>query len=458
MKKSRFILFVLPLAATPLAHAQGPLIPPGAPGATMRSLDQIEPRVPLVSGSPGVAVTANGNITINQAGSYVLTGNLSPTAGNGITISAGNVSVDLRGFAVDSNNAGGTAIFSGQNNVSITNGTINRWTSRGLDLSGTGVRVSNITISNTGERAMSIAGRGAVIESCTVHTCASGIEADNSAPDNAVVTRCSVYGINSSTLLSVSGITAGTVTDCNVRQVNNSNASATQIRGIDAVLVTNCQVADVQGAAGFLIGIAASTVESSGYTGTPSPTASAASQYGISAQVVNRCSVRSMIANTSSTIVSGIFATNVTGCTVERVNNTGSGTLASGIAASSMSNAAGNSFSDTALVKDCNISGITAANSTGGYGIRISGNGLVTDNRVGYCTQTGITLTNGILRGNTTTQVTGTGMNLSNGFATGNVSIGDTTAFVFGASVRSGPTLTTGGVGSSFDPNSNLDL
>jgi parallel beta-helix repeat protein len=72
-----------------LALGQGSLSPSGAPGATMKTLTQIEPRVPI-SSAP---------YTISNSGSYYLTTNLT-TTGHGIKITASSVSVDLMGFSL----------------------------------------------------------------------------------------------------------------------------------------------------------------------------------------------------------------------------------------------------------------------------------------------------------------------------------------------------------------------
>ena len=68
---------------------QGSLTPPGAPGETMKSLEQVEPRTPI----PSLPYT------ISESGSYYVTGNLSSTT-HGIVIETSGVTVDLMGFSL----------------------------------------------------------------------------------------------------------------------------------------------------------------------------------------------------------------------------------------------------------------------------------------------------------------------------------------------------------------------
>ena len=72
------------------AAAQGPLAPPGAPGATMRTLLEIEPRTPI----------ASLPYTITQSGSYYVISNLWASSESGIVVAADDVTVDLNGFEI----------------------------------------------------------------------------------------------------------------------------------------------------------------------------------------------------------------------------------------------------------------------------------------------------------------------------------------------------------------------
>jgi hypothetical protein len=118
------LVLLAALALPALAFAQGALTPPpGAPAPTMKTLDQIEPRIPIgqVGGSSELIVIA-------EPGSYVLQGNVSVTGGDAIAITAGNVTLDLNGFMLSSfeETPSGTAIAINDRlkNITIRNGHI----------------------------------------------------------------------------------------------------------------------------------------------------------------------------------------------------------------------------------------------------------------------------------------------------------------------------------------------
>ena len=97
---SRHPFFFL-LPATLLAcsaFGQGSLTPPGAPAATMKTLDQVEARVPIDAAH--LTGDENAQFIIGQPGSYYLTGNLEVTKVEGIRVAAAGVTIDLNGFEI----------------------------------------------------------------------------------------------------------------------------------------------------------------------------------------------------------------------------------------------------------------------------------------------------------------------------------------------------------------------
>ncbi len=115
------------------AFAQGSLTPPtGTPGPSMKTLAQVEPRIPIM----------NVPYEITQPGSYYLTTNLvvPRSYSHGITILTNDVTVDLMGFSIT-----GDRYFYGvwvygktnapRHNIVVRNGTIKNF--------GTGLRLVN---------------------------------------------------------------------------------------------------------------------------------------------------------------------------------------------------------------------------------------------------------------------------------------------------------------------------
>ena len=99
-KKTKTAVSVLVLAGLvvfALAAVGGNLEPSAPPGPTMKTLDEVEPRI-AVQSLPG---DANSLYVISEPGSYYLTGNITGEPNKcGITIAANNVTVDLMGFSL----------------------------------------------------------------------------------------------------------------------------------------------------------------------------------------------------------------------------------------------------------------------------------------------------------------------------------------------------------------------
>ena len=169
------------------AFAQGNLTPPGAPGPTMLTLSQIEPRTPI-SSLP---------FTISAPGSYYLTGNLSPGVNqNGIIVAADNVTIDLDGFTLSGGGGGsGEAIWSStaRQNVVIRNGTLRNWPGSGVNFYDSGsvlTTVENIQSISNGFTGIAVKNGSHVKDCLTVGNGIRGILVDT----DTLVEHCKASG------------------------------------------------------------------------------------------------------------------------------------------------------------------------------------------------------------------------------------------------------------------------
>ena len=399
----RILLPSLLLALPALAFAQGALTPPagafsgGAPTATMKTLDQVEPRTPLRTGSHGVTQNVNGGFTISASGSYYLEGNLSVGTGDGIIIEVGNVSIDLSGFTISSfaspANGSGIYVDGDHSNIAIRNGHI-RGTTTYVYATSTfigggfnngvlayggvecrGRSVTGLSVVGMGWGGITLCGNGSTISDCTVSTCAglgfnadtvrdsTGMTCEGQVIEAKTVNNCYASGVNTAHFYT---IRAETVTNC--------QASADGGDGIRAFTVINSIGSSDSG-----IGIFAEQTATGCYGTTSSGAA------GLQTGTAENCRGFVIGRNGKGTGI-GLWTGIATGCY---------GTSTSGIGLKAYQNATnctGDSGSST---------GLFAVVATGCGGNSTSGIGLQAAQNATGCTGTTASGSNGILVGDT---------------------------------------------------------
>jgi hypothetical protein len=316
------------------AFAQGPLTPPGMPTPTMKSLDQIEARTPI-SSLP---------FTISSSGSYYLTKNLSVSGGDGITISADKVTLDLNGFTISSTagsaNGSGVLLSGTRTNVTIVNGFITgSVTQSGGSYSGGGfqngitfsaepsnVRVSGITVSGCLVGGIVLHFNSTVVQNCVVNTVGSyGIYAQ--AVSDSVASNCGFDGLQVQTAQNCLGSSTGGGTGvyANLGAVNCAGVSVSN-DGLYALNATNCYGATTSGMHGLNAFSANNCYGYHGGSGIGLNTFNAQSCYGQSNSGTGLNANNAFGSYGTSSSGSGLIATTATGCS--GVSNSGSGLAA----------------------------------------------------------------------------------------------------------------------------------
>ena len=135
----------------------GEMEPTAPPAPTMKTLDKIEPRIPI-SSLP---------YDISAPGSYYLTGEL--TGSVGVRVLTDNVTIDLMGYSLlgDSSNDG--IWMYNRTNVEIRNGTI-RGFNYGIYAGGTNSnhnRVKNVRVLDNGAQGIYLGSKNNLVKECT---------------------------------------------------------------------------------------------------------------------------------------------------------------------------------------------------------------------------------------------------------------------------------------------------
>jgi hypothetical protein len=354
--RSLLTLLALSTLIPQLSTAQGSLTPPaGPPAASMKTLDQVEARTPLVAGAAGVTVSAAGTITISQPGSYYLTKNVTiTTAGaHGISVSSDNVTLDLGGFSLicTTVNGGSAVLLNATSSVRVHNGhVIGGTTVTGSTFTPAGwLDGLTVTSDKPNLSAADISVRG-------VRTTGINLRSENSR-----VERCSVDTVGGP------GITGTCLSFCSAKRTGET-AIATSIN-LGVATVDNCYGQTVS-TFDFHPGISATTANVSNSAGI------SIAGRGLSAASASNCEGR-------STSGLGLRADRASNCRGQSdssfglsadsaINCSGSSTSGNGLAADSATNCSGYSQSGTAVIADT-ASNCNGFSFGGPYGMDIAG-------------------------------------------------------------------------------------
>lgn len=261
-------IFFAVLLSTHALIAAGPLVPPGPPGPTMKSLDEVEPRRPI-SALP---------VTLSQPGSYYLTTNLTGAAGqHGITITGARVTLDLMGFELRGVAGSLSGIFlNAATSPHIRNGNISGWGQDGINgNNGGGGVIEELRVGSNARYGISF-NSGSQVRKCVVAgngdvgiLLSNDVEVDDcvasgngthgiQAGTGSTIRRCMTVG-NAAAGITGSGLDGLNVIECNAEFntsgiatlgqtiVKDSFARSNTVAGIavgPASLVTGCNASD----------------------------------------------------------------------------------------------------------------------------------------------------------------------------------------------------------------------
>ncbi len=167
--------------------------------------------VVVVPGGVGTKITSLP-YTITAPGFYYLTGNLTCPSGNGITVNADDVTLDLMGFCLSGNDSSIGIYMNQRKNVEIRNGSLRGWNCAiyEKDLSGFSHRVINVRAENN-NNGIFLHGKRHLVKGCTVEAYDGfGIWIDIGTASGNQASNCINWGI----CLGIGNVIGNVVGDC----------------------------------------------------------------------------------------------------------------------------------------------------------------------------------------------------------------------------------------------------
>jgi hypothetical protein len=355
-KSARVAVSLLALAGLlvfSLFAVGGSLEPSAPPGPTMKTLDEVEPRVPIhASDLP---------LTITEANSYYLVEdvNFEPNNVHAITIECNDVTIDLMGYTLKGPDSGTKygIYMSGRSNVEIRNGTVRDFY-YGIFEENPGAvyhRVIDVRSVSNRLRGIYLDGKSHLVKGCT-------------ASNNGTSATSNVQGIYAGYASTVTGNTAN----------GNGNSATSTVRGIYAgyasTVTGNTAYDNGNSASASVQGIFADSGSAvTGNTASYNGFSATGTVYGIYAG--GGCTVTGNTARdngfSATSTVYGIYAH--------------SGSTVTGNTANGNGNSATSTVRGILAYSGCTVTGNTAydnGNWAGGaaYGIELQGYNLVDQN------------------------------------------------------------------------------